>query len=54
MSTDYRGEIGKMCEWYHRTLVGSTLALDAPLMVYVIWRFLRQVESRAVGGDVCA
>jgi len=28
---DYREEIGKMCEWYHRTL-----ALDAPLMLYVI------------------
>ena len=43
-----------MCEWYHRTLAGGTLALDAPLMLYVIRRFLRQVESRAVGGDVCA
>jgi hypothetical protein len=31
---DYRGEIGKMCEWYHRRLVGGTLALDAPLMLY--------------------
>ena len=51
---DYRGEIGKMCEWYHRTLAGGTLALDAPLMLYVIRRFLRQVESRTVGGDVCA
>jgi hypothetical protein len=51
---DYRGEIGKMCEWYHHTLAGGTLALDAPLMLYVIRRFLRQVESRTVGGDVCA
>jgi hypothetical protein len=25
---DYCGEIGTMCEWYHRTL-----ALDAPLML---------------------
>jgi hypothetical protein len=43
-----------MYEWYHRTLAGGTLALDAPLMLYVIRRFLRQVEFRAVdGGDVC-
>jgi hypothetical protein len=51
---DYREKIGKMCEWYHRTLAGGTLALDAPLMLYVIRRFLRQVESRVVGSDVCA
>ena len=25
-----------------------------PLMLYIIWRLLWQVESRAVGGDVCA
>jgi hypothetical protein len=43
-----------MCEWYHRTLGGGTLALNALLMLYVIRRLLRQVESRAVGGDVCA
>ena len=30
---DYRGEIGIMCEWYHRTLAGGTLALDASLML---------------------
>jgi hypothetical protein len=30
---DYRGEIGKMCEWYHRTLAGGTLALNALLML---------------------
>jgi len=51
---DYRGEIGKMYEWYHRTLAGGTLALDAPLTLYVIRRFLQQVESRSVGGDIYA
>jgi hypothetical protein len=34
-------------------IAGDTLALDAPMMLYVIRRFLRQVESRAVGGDIC-
>jgi len=27
---DYRGEIGKMCKWYHRTLAGGTLLRPAP------------------------